>query len=346
MIHRLLALISILAPLSPLYACTAFLLENKTEKLLAKNYDWDLEHGYVLINKRNVKKIALSRSPSDKAAEWTSQYGSATFNQYGQEFPNSGMNEKGLAVEILWLTESVYPAADPRPTISELQWVQYQLDNFATVREVVANAPKIRVAPFYAKVHYFACDTSGECATFEYIKGQLVIRSGSDLTPKLLTNNTQEVSAAFLKKHQEFGGTAPIPSGIGSLARYVRAASSLKSSPISVPAALNILERVNQGDYTKWNVVYDLAGGSISFRTLNRPQLKNLALSFDFSCKNPALGFDLESLETAETSTKFETYTALLNNKLVEKSFATLGKVGKKMGKHVASYPASTVCVE
>jgi choloylglycine hydrolase len=330
------------------FACSSFLLESENTKLLAKNYDWDLEHGYVLINKRNMKKQALPGAPGQKTAQWTSQYGSTTFNQYGREFPNSGINEKGLAVEILWLKESIYPPADERPWINELQWVQYQLDNFATVADVLQNADKIRVQNFYAKVHYLTCDASGECATVEYLHGKLVTHSGSALSPKLITNNTQETSAGYLRHFVGFGGNTPIPAPSNdSLVRYVRAASFLqKKLPVTEQNALGILENVRQGLYTKWNIVYNLGAGTVTFRTLTAPALKTFKTAFNYSCKAPVLGFDLEDSASGDISKKFTAYTAEANTKVVGKSFATLGEAGKKMAPLVANYPLTTHCTE
>ena len=48
-------------------------------------------------------------------------------------------NEAGLAMEVLWLDETVYPAAGDRTSIGTLQWVQYCLDSFRSVADVVAD---------------------------------------------------------------------------------------------------------------------------------------------------------------------------------------------------------------
>jgi len=328
------------------FACTSFLLENGTTQLFAKNYDWDLEHGYVLVNKRNVRKRAMQVRPQQKVVEWTSKYGSATLNQYGRELPNSGLNEKGLAVEILWLDSTQYPGADERPVINELQWIQYTLDNFSTTAEVLQNADKIRIENFYANTHYLVCDRSGECATFEYIDGELVTHSGNQLAPKLITNNTQEESARQLAKFEGFGGTSKAPSDASSLSRYVRAATLMKTAPVTVDGVLDVLEKVRQGKYTKWNVIYNLADNDVSFRTLNFPALKSFKLNFDYSCKTPVVGFPLETTKGGDITSDFAVYTKEMNEKLVERSMASLGQIGKKLGKGLAAYPASTVCTE
>ncbi|MFT7624554.1 MAG: penicillin V acylase-like amidase (Ntn superfamily), partial [Myxococcota bacterium] len=124
----------------PAQACTTFLCEDGQDVLIGKSYDWHQGAGLVLVNKRGVAKKALVLEPGATPAQWTSRYGSITFNQYGREMPNGGMNTAGLVVEVMWLRASRYPAPDKRPTLNELQWIQYQLDRFATVKEVVEHA--------------------------------------------------------------------------------------------------------------------------------------------------------------------------------------------------------------
>jgi hypothetical protein len=45
-----------------------------------------------------------------------------------EENSSGGINEAGLAVELMWLDDAEYPA-DPRiPSFGTLEWIQYQLD--------------------------------------------------------------------------------------------------------------------------------------------------------------------------------------------------------------------------
>jgi choloylglycine hydrolase len=148
----LIMMIAFLVKLSPTTACTTFLLEPASGgAFFGKNYDWHMGQGLVYVNKRGVQKSALLSSPeqmeSQSPAVWTSLYGSITFNQYGKEFPNGGMNEKGLVIEVLWVDVSTFPTQiEKGESVTELQWVQYQLDNFATVAEVVAH-PQLSILP-------------------------------------------------------------------------------------------------------------------------------------------------------------------------------------------------------
>ena len=140
---RSLALLAfILSQVSITHACTTFQMSSFEKKIMGKSYDWHLTHGMVIVNKRNIAKTALTFNPLETPASWVSKYGTVTFNQYGREFPLGGINEKGLAVEIMWLDETQYPEKDSRKSLNELQWIQYQLDNYSKVIEVVKDAEK------------------------------------------------------------------------------------------------------------------------------------------------------------------------------------------------------------
>jgi penicillin V acylase-like amidase (Ntn superfamily) len=104
-------LIAITFLIHPSFGCSAFLLKSNNQNIVGKNYDWTIENGRVLINKRNMEKIAYG---VNNPISWKAKFGSVTFNQYGQEFPNGGMNEKGLVIEALWLNESLLPFVDKK----------------------------------------------------------------------------------------------------------------------------------------------------------------------------------------------------------------------------------------
>ena len=104
-----------------------------------------------------------------------------------------GMNEAGLVVALMWLDGTVYPAEDARPSFSVLEWIQYQLDNYGSVSEVLAHADEVRVRGG-TPLHYLVGDASGSAATIEYLAGRLVVHTGSTLPTANLTNNTYESS--------------------------------------------------------------------------------------------------------------------------------------------------------
>src|SRR6266480_6680121 len=203
-------------------ACTTFCLKGKNEVLFGKNYDWMIVDGLIFVNKRGLAKMAGSED-SPNPAKWISKYGSVTFNQYGRENPSGGMNEAGLVIELMWLEDAQYPKADSRPTVGTLEWIQYQLDNSATVADVIKNAEMIRIAS-EVKLHYLVNDKAGSTATVEFLNGKLVAHTGAMLTASALTNDTYEKSLSYSKM------TAPEKvKGNSSLDRFARAAKKTES---------------------------------------------------------------------------------------------------------------------
>lgn len=86
----------------------------------------------------------VRNSNTGKPLTWKSRYGSVVTTIY-EGAAADGMNEKGLVANLLYLPESKYPpesAADTRPTLPNSAWVQYALDNYATVAEAVEGLRK------------------------------------------------------------------------------------------------------------------------------------------------------------------------------------------------------------
>ena len=269
-----------------------------------------------MVNKRGVEKTA-PLPPSERPARWVSKHGSVTFNQYGREFPNGGLNEAGLAVEIMWLDETRWPDPDGRPSLGCLEWVQYQLDNFSTVSEVVAHLGELRVTS-QAKVHYLVCDKTGSCVTVEFLDGKPVHHQGA----RALANNTYAESASFLERSR---GKAGALEGRGSLQRFSRAAKAAEryakeGGKDAVRLAFETLDDVAQGDYTKWSIVYDLPARRIHWRTLGNRSLRHVDLSaFDFSCASPVKVLDIDTGQ-GNVAARFADYTPEANRSLVERS--------------------------
>ncbi len=195
-------------------ACTTFCLQDDNDLAFGRNYDWHLDHGLVIVNKRNVAKRALLLDPGDKPAKWVSKYGSVTFNQYGRELPCGGMNEAGLVLETMWLTGAKYPDRDGRPAV--MAWVQYQLDTCSTIEEVIASDKQVRVTSITPMpLHFFGCDRQGNTATFEFLGGELVCHTGESLPVKVLTNDTYDKfsgvsqTARRIRRHQEDAPRVP-----------------------------------------------------------------------------------------------------------------------------------------
>jgi choloylglycine hydrolase len=332
-------------------ACSSFFIFHDNQAVFGKNYDWDLGSGLLIVNKRNVIKTALAQN---NPVKWKSKYGSVTFNQYGREFPTGGMNEAGLTIEVLWLGETVFSSPDSRYEIDNMQWVQYQLDISGTVDEVLASDTLIRVAPLSeASIHYLVCDKTGNCAGIEFLNGKRVCHSGNDMISKVITNSTYTESIDFLKNHKGFGGMRPIPSGTGSLDRFVYISHMIQKynrdkSPDIIKYGFNILSNVAMGDYTKWSIIYDVKNLRIHFKTLDNKKTKYIKLtSLDFSCETPVKTVDINIKSSGNINSKLINYTNRINKQLIKSTFKKtdfLADIPKDLLDKVMEYPASLIC--
>ncbi len=339
--------------------CTSFLLNHNGNALFGKNYDWMVEHGLVIINKRGVSKAGEGiEKEYGSPAHWTSKYGSLTFNQYGRELPMGGINETGLVVESMALMNCTYPPKDDRPVISGLQWIQYQLDNSSKVEDVIASDSQIRLyaPPGELRAHFLVADKEGNCATIEFINGKLVYHTKGTLPVKVLANDIYSDNLENLKIFKEFGGNISISHDSGSLDRFARAANMLKNYTSDNKASLvdyafNILDNVAQpyGAWeTKWSIVYDIQKRRIYFRTISNKKVRYVDLpSFDFSCQSPVNVLDMKLAGSGNITDNFFNYTQQENFNLIRRSFKETSfskDIPDNILELISTYPERTTC--
>lgn len=300
--------------------CSTFFINHNGQLIFGRNYDWVAGSGMVCTNQRGLSKTSFAVSDGRSIA-WTSKYGSITFNQYGKEFPTGGMNEKGLVVELMWLNETQYAAPDERAAISVLQWVQYQLDNCATIEEVVATDKKLRISAGSEPLHYLVADANGNAATIEFLEGKMVVHTAGSLAFPVLTNSVYAGSAAMAKQAIQQN---EIPGGTGSEERFIRACSMVNgytSGKVNKPVvdhAFDILSSVRQSTHTKWSIVYDIRNKKIYFKTLAAPDVKTLSFrDFEFSCSSPSRAVDINSKAKGDLQQFFTPFTEKMNARFI-----------------------------
>lgn len=306
-------------------SCTTFCLDKGDQLLCGRNYDWMVGDCLVIVNKRGVKKTALTDHTKalGQPASWTSKYGSITFNQHGREFPTGGMNEAGLVVESTQVEAPGCPEPDSRPYINFPQWKQYQLDNFSSVKEVIDSNAQIRIENSLlktARVHFLVCDRKGNCAIIEFLDGKMVCYTKETLPVKALTNITYKELIEFRQK-----GDLPIANLGRSVERFTTVADMIerydtKSTKSAVDYAFDILKNVSLAGpmATEWSVVHDMKNLRIYFRTLKNQEIRHIDLKhFDFSCKKPVKIFDIQADLSGDVTKKFIDYTQEINQKLV-----------------------------
>ncbi len=307
-------------------ACSVFVLSGTESAVVGRNYDWHTGIGMLVTNQRDVEKTALAaRNP----LQWVSKYGSVTFNQYGRGFPCGGMNEAGLVIEVLWLDETRYPDPDDRPVVSTLQWIQYQLDTAASIDEVMASDQRLRIQTISGtNVHFFVAQRDGECATVEFLNGERVMHRGSSMLARALTNSTyQESSGAFARRKLSSGEP---PCDGSSISRFVCAAELARryakvgeqgngEATNAIDYSFAILDRVAQGDFTKWSIVYDTARLRIHFRTLAAPLPRFVEFrTLDFSNQTAVQVLDVNKNLAGNLADKFDPYSQQINRRMLQ----------------------------
>ena len=335
-----------------LYPCTTFCIHTENELVFGKNYDWSISFGYVFVNKKNVEKIAFVSKGTP--AKWVSKYGSVTFNQFGREFPSGGMNEAGLVIELMWLEGTKFPEPDDRPVVGGiLSWIQYQLDNSGTLEDVIASDKYIRITQNAVPVHYLVADKSGKCLSVEFLEGKMVYHTQETMPYSTLTNDTYERSLDNLKRYDGFGGNEQIVNEKSSLGRFVTACSMVKSykrvqGKSAVDYGFEILKTVDQGDYTKWSIVYDIKNANIYFKTNNNKKIKNISFSkLSFECGTEVKMLDMNSDFEGDINDKMTAYSYDINRKLIEDSYSNvdfLKEISTETKDKTAKYPEILKC--
>lgn len=166
-----------------LKACTRVVYQGVNNMIITgRTMDWkeDTRSNLWIFPRGMERNGEVGKDPM----RWKSKYGSVVTSAY-DICSTDGMNEKGLVANLLWLAESTYPQWNgERPALSIAAWVQYMLDNFATVDEAVAGIEKntfdvvsdmMPDGTRMATLHLSVSDATGDNAIFEYIDGKLNI---------------------------------------------------------------------------------------------------------------------------------------------------------------------------
>jgi choloylglycine hydrolase len=325
------AIALLLLAANPVLACTTFCLAQNGTVVYGRNYDFDIGTGVVVVNARGVQKTSLDK-PGSPLTAWVSLYGSITFNQFGREYPMDGMNEAGLVIGLMWLDGSAYPADDQRPALGVLEWIQYQLDRYGSVAEVLAHAEEVRIRGG-TPIHYLIADATGAAATIEYLGGELVVHAGASLPTANLTNDSYESSLRYLSQFSGFGGTRGMPSSTSSLDRFARTAIALRqpaNNRTAVERTLDILASAAQPGSTRWSVAYDATHRALTWRTDATPALKTIAMDrVDFGCAAQRLAIDVRSTATGDVTDRLQVLTANENLARMMTSYATTNMIGQ-----------------
>ncbi|OAN36398.1 linear amide C-N hydrolase [Mycolicibacterium iranicum] len=313
--------------------CTRVVYLGTGERIVTgRSMDWEVEIGtnlWVL-----PRGVARTGSAGPGSLKWTSKYGSVVASGYDIS-TTDGLNEAGLAANLLWLAESQYPSGDGGQLSLSL-WAQYVLDNFATVAEAVAalTASPLHIVTIevpgqqrLATLHLALSDATGDSAIVEYIDGEQVIHHGRQY--QVMTNSPIfDKQLAISEYWKEIGGTVMLPGTNRAADRFVRASFYINAVPktadplgavavalgvvrnASVPYGITTPEAPNISS-TRWRTAIDHVALRYFFESALSPStfwvdLNNLDLGEGAPTLRLELGEGQKTVYTGETSAQFQ----------------------------------------
>lgn len=313
-------------------SCTRIVYHGQGNTILtARSMDWkeDSQSNLWIFPRGMERNGEIGRN----TLRWTSKYGSVITSAY-DICSTDGMNEVGLVANLLWLAESQYPEWDgKKPGLSIAAWVQYMLDNFATVGEAV---DEMRKGTFeivsdmmpdgsrMATLHLSISDASGDNAIFEHINGELQIHH--DKSYQVMTNSPVFHEQLALDNYwRNIGGVTFLPGTNRAADRFVRASFYINAIPktddtrtavasvfsvirnTSVPLGITTPNEPNISS-TRWRTVSDQKNKVYFFESTLYPNVFWVNFrDIDFSSGASVKKLDLVSGETyaGNTADKF-----------------------------------------
>jgi len=245
---------SLLSP-DQAWACTTFSTSSPDSGyLLGRNFDW-YDHPALLLFTEppeafaSVTMVDLHYLGFQKHQDPTSILMDELLSTPYWSF--DGMNEHGLAIGMMAVSQAE-PYLDPnRITISSLEAIRLMLDYARDVDEAISLLEQYNIDFIGGPpLHYLIADGSGNSVVVEFIDGEMILLEAQD---------PWQVSTNFLISIEHPQGSD------SSCWRYNAAFDALQGShgKISTDAGMTILKSVSQAN-TIWSILYNRSTGEIS----------------------------------------------------------------------------------
>ena len=277
-------------------ACTSFTLSGKdTGYVYARTLEFGLPlESNVITIPRNLHYTGVgSDGKPGTGIIWDTKYAAVGMNGLNQPILIDGMNEVGMTGGLLNAPNTAQyqhtEAKDSANSIASYQMLIYALTNFKTVEEAKAGFRSIQVndstlavykgvVPVRMTLH----DAQGKSATFEYLKGQLVITDNptgvmtndpafawhldnignyANLTP--VERDGIKIGDKTFVPPSSGSGLAHIPGDMLSTSRFIRAVALTQAAPKN----MTNVQQVNAA----WHILgsFDISPGSVSLPATN-----------------------------------------------------------------------------
>jgi choloylglycine hydrolase len=314
--------------------------------LIGHNLDSGREvPGTIVINKRNVQKTGVSlgelivgRKLPNPAMAWTSRYGSVTFNAWGKEFIDGGINEVGLYIHEMTLLGTRFPEDAELPRMFMMQWMQYQLDNYASVEEVLSNLSTVVLDGW--TWHFFVSDRDGNTAAIEFVDGDFNVYTNDSMPIPVLCNSAYPEELANLEDYASFGGEKPVRLRDKGTERFVHAAHMIRNAPQPVDAdyGFEILKTLERG-LTQWSIVIDVNQGRVYFRTSVGRRIKYFDMArLDFSSDTPVKMLDVNARLRGDVLDYFVDYSTERNRRAAKEGIESTDSYEQGLSSSLARF--------
>jgi choloylglycine hydrolase len=289
--------------------CTRVLWnDNDLAVLAGRTMDWPESTQPTIVafpagrERDGIRPAGLVADPNP--LRWTSRYASLVTTIYGIGTVD-GLNEAGLAGHGLYLEATDFGPRDPaKAAVQAGVWLQYLLDQAATVAEAVAlmdgiDLLKITVRGHDANIHLALEDRDGDSAIIEFVGGRPVVHHGRQFT--LMTNDPTYDEQLELLARQNFSHPScemPLPGNVNAIDRFQRAAyySALLPKPDSERAAVAGVMAIMRNVSVPFGAPYaDFGVYNTEYRTVT--DVTNKMYYFELTISPNVLWVDMSRLE-------------------------------------------------
>ncbi|WP_163322030.1 hypothetical protein [Draconibacterium mangrovi] len=273
--------------------------------------------GLVFINKRGMFKTGRTWSEiitrgriNPSSHTWISRYGSVTFNNFGKDFPDGGMNEAGL---FIWEMneEADYPKNDSLPKLNQMNWMQYILDNYSTTEEAIRCASEFEIDGWAC--HFFVGDAEGNTAAIAFINGEVVVHTGDEMPVPALFNSPYDRELELSKYFRGFGGEYQPDETDPNVPRFVRTAvmiDNYQKEDDPIDYGFYMLKTLRVFNDPEWSILFDAQNRTVHFRTRINPERKTLIMDeIDFNNSEPALVLNMATAFSGNILSVFKPYS-------------------------------------
>jgi predicted choloylglycine hydrolase len=253
------------------WGCTCFsAMGNPNIRIMGRNFDWHdciplvlytlPANGYASVSLVDLEYFGFHRGNlPDRSANQEQLL-------YTPYLPFDGMNEKGVAVGMMAISEARGPFDGEKVTIGEIEVIRLILDYAANTEEALQLLRNYNIQFTQPPIHYMISDRSGTSVIVEFIDGQMYTLTSSD---------SFHISTNFIIH----GSQAPTHT---SCWRYNQTFQSLMQTNgiIDHREGLSLLQQASQPN-TIWSTIYDLQSGVfmvVPGRKYNSPLQFELAM--------------------------------------------------------------------